>query len=271
MLKSGLYVAENNDSVYDAYRIKMLVKETRKSYTFELVEFFSHYSAAHIKMLFQGTKRFLLKKGEGPHAIRCLSDDSFDFYPYQAGTPYSFHLVSDKPDVKANDTVNDRTKKAFERFKLKWMLDHGYTLTDLIECMEVMIHEDEQDGFHTKLTELFARWEFGVGFVDGSVWPCYEEFLQNEALESGERFLLISVCERDITTEVFPSLEEARKQMMDELKDEFSKGNKPSEWKKYEDLPQHECGDFCFTETTAWSNLDDDNNCDWLIIPIGHK
>lgn len=270
MLKSGLYVAENNDSVYDAYRIKLRVKETRKSFTFELVEFFSHYSASTIKMLFHGTKRFQLKKGEGAHAIRCLSDESFDFYPYQAGTPYSFKLVSDKVNVEADDTANDLTKKAFERFKLQWMLDHGYTLADLIECIEVMIYEDEQDGLRTKLSELFERWEFGVGFVDGSVWPCYEEY-QNEALESGERFLLISVCERDIATEVFPSLEKARKQMMDELKDEFTKGNKPSEWKEYEDLPRYECDDFCFTETTAWSNLDDDNNCDWLIIPIGHK
>lgn len=271
MLKSGLYVAENNDNVYDAYRIKMLVKETHKSFIFELVEFFSHYSASHIKMLFQGTKKVQTKKGEGAHAIRCLSDDSFDFYPYQAGTPYAFKLVSDKADVVAEDIANDRTKKAFERFKLQWMLDHGYTLTDLVECMEVMIHEDEQDGLRTKLSELFERWEFGVGFADGSVWPCYDEYLQNEAQESGERFLLISVCERDIATEVFPSLEKARKQMMDELKDEFTKGNKPSEWETYEALPRYECDDFCFTETTAWSNLDDDNNCDWLIIPIGHK
>ena len=270
MLKSGLYVAENNSNVYDAYRIKLRVKETRKSFTFELVEFFSHYSASTIKMLFHGTKRFQLKKGEGAHAIRCLSDDGFDFYPYQAGTPYSFKLISDKTDVVAEDTSSERTKKAFERFKLQWMLDHGYTLADLIECMEVMIHEDEQDGLRTKLSELFDRWEFGVGFVDGSVWPCYDEYMQNEAQESGERFLLISVCERDIATEVFPSLEKARKQMMDELKDEFVKGNKPSEWMEYENLPRYERDDFGFTKTTAWSNLDDDNNCDWLIIPIGH-
>lgn len=268
MLKSGLYVAENNDSVYDAYRIRMLVKETRKSYTFELVEFFSHYSAAHIKMLFQGTKRFQLKKGEGPHAIRCLSDDSFDFYPYQAGTPYAFKLVGDKPDVEADDTSSDRTKKAFERFKLKWMLDHGYTLADLIECMEVMIHEDEQDGLRTKLSELFDRWEFGVGFADGSVWPCYKEYLQNDTEDSGDKFMLITVCERDITTAVFPSFTKARKQMLSELKEEFVKGNDPDEWEEYAELPVFEGNDFSFTQTMAWSNLDDDQLCDWLIVPL---
>lgn len=57
--------------------------------------------------------------------------------------------------------------------------------------------------------------------------------------------------------------------MMDELKDEFTKGEDAAEWKEYEDLPRFEGNDFSFTETTAWSNLDDDNNCDWLIIPIG--
>lgn len=271
MLKSGLYVAENNDSVYDAYRIKMWVKETHKSFTFELVEFFSHYSASQIKMLFQGTKKFQLKKGEGAHCIRCWDDESFTLYPFQSGKPYVFKLVNDNDVTGTKEVSDDRTKKAFERFKLQWMLDHSYTLSDLVECMEVMLHEDEQDGLHTKFSELFERWEFGVGFASGAVWPCYDEYLLHEAQNSSERYLLITVCERDISTEVFPSFEQARKQMMDELKDEFTKGNKPSEWETYEDLPRYECNDFCFTETTAWSNLDDDNNCDWLIIPIGHK
>lgn len=271
MLKSGLYVAENNDNIYDAYRIKMRVKETHKSFTFELVEFFSHYSASQIKMLFQGKKKFQLKKGEGAHGIRCWDDESFALYPFHSGRPYDFKLVSDNAVTEDKEVSDDRAKKAFERFRLQWMLDHGYTLSDLVECMEVMIHEDEQDGLHTKFSELFERWEFGVGFVSGAIWPCYDEYLQNEALQSGERFLLISVCERDIATEEFPSLEQARKQMIDELKDQFIKGNNPSKWEAYADLPRYECNDFCFTETTAWSNLDDDNNCDWLIIPIGQK
>lgn len=65
---------------------------------------------------------------------------------------------------------------AYEQFKLQWMIDHGYTLSDLMECMEIMIHEDRLDGNQTKLPELFARWEFGVGFGDFEIWPCFEEY-----------------------------------------------------------------------------------------------
>ena len=30
----------------------------------------------------------------------------------------------------------------YERYKLQWMIDHGYTLADLIACMDGMIIED---------------------------------------------------------------------------------------------------------------------------------
>lgn len=268
MLKSGLYVSENSDSIYDAYTIKMKVKETDKTFIFELVELSSRFSAPHMKKLFQNSKRFWLRKSRGGHGLQCWDDSSFTFYPFQAGIPFVFKLVSDEPVIGTMEISDDRTKKAYERFKLQWMLDHGFTLTDLMECMEVMLHEDALDGLHTKLTRLFDRWEFGVGFVGGSVWPCYDEYLLNDAEDSGERFMLITVCERDISTEVFPSFEKARKQMMDELKDEFVKSEGESGWDEYASLPRFEGNDFCFTETTAWSNLDDDNNCDWLIVPI---
>ncbi|MBQ8401051.1 MAG: hypothetical protein IJX14_03885 [Clostridia bacterium] len=70
MLKQGLYIAESNESIWDAYTIKMQVKETKKSYVFELVDLQSRYSAAHIEMLFKKSKRFVLKKDKGGHAMR---------------------------------------------------------------------------------------------------------------------------------------------------------------------------------------------------------
>ena len=35
-----------------------------------------------------------------------------------------------------------RARKAYERCKLQWMLDHGFTLSDLIACMEDMVCEE---------------------------------------------------------------------------------------------------------------------------------
>lgn len=95
MLKPGIYLAENNDSIFDEYKITMEVKETEKSYIFQLVEFKSRYSAAHIEMLFKKSKRVVIRKYKGGHAMRIWSDEDFTFYPYQAGIPYWFKRVEE--------------------------------------------------------------------------------------------------------------------------------------------------------------------------------
>lgn len=94
MLKQGLYIAENDESIWDSYTIKMKVKETDKSYIFELVDFNSRYSGVHIETLFKKSKRVVLRKNKGGHAMRVWGDDNFTFYPYQAGIPYFFKIAS---------------------------------------------------------------------------------------------------------------------------------------------------------------------------------
>ena len=94
MLKQGLYIAENDESIWNEYTVKMKVKETDKSYIFELVEFKSRYSGVHIETLFKKSNRFVLRKNKGGHAMRIWGDDNFTFYPYQAGIPYFFKLAS---------------------------------------------------------------------------------------------------------------------------------------------------------------------------------
>lgn len=90
MLKPGIYVAENDDNWLDRYKVTMEVKETEKSYIFRLLDFQSRYSAAHIEMLFRNSKRVVIKKDRGGHAMRKWSDEDFTLYPYQAGIPYYF-------------------------------------------------------------------------------------------------------------------------------------------------------------------------------------
>ena len=70
MLKEGLYVSENHENALEAYTIKMHVKETEKSYIFTLIDFESRYSGAHIEMLFKNSKRFVLRKNRGGHALQ---------------------------------------------------------------------------------------------------------------------------------------------------------------------------------------------------------
>ena len=100
MLRQGLYVAENDESIWNAYSIEMRVKETDKSYIFELVKFESRYAASHIETFFSKDKRVVLRKNKGGHAMRVWGDDSFTFYPYQAGIPYYFKLAKEKAHME---------------------------------------------------------------------------------------------------------------------------------------------------------------------------
>ena len=161
-------------------------------------------------------------------------------------------------------------RRLYEQYKLQWMIYHELCLVDLINCMAVMIHEDLSNSeTRAKLQDLFKAWEFGVGFLNGQIWPCFEEYRDSEyASDPGKAHLLISVFERSIQTEVHPSLEAARAAMLDELKEEFLKDGTESEWEKIESQDEFECSDFAFTKLTGWSNLDDDCNCDWQIVPI---
>jgi hypothetical protein len=72
----------------------------------------------------------------------------------------------------------DIKRIAYEKYKLHWMLSHGYTLVDLIKemqlCVEVIDEEDNID-----LGSIFNDWEFNYGF-GSEIWVCYEEFLENE-------------------------------------------------------------------------------------------
>ena len=85
------------------------------------------------------------------------------------------------------------------------------------------------------------------------------------------KYMLISVCEREIYARQFDTLEAAHKQMMMELKEEFDKYNYKFDM-TWDELANEEecddCEDFGFGTGWAWSNIDDDCLCDWKIIEI---
>ena len=97
----GRFKAENAENILKAYRIVMDVKETGKSYILQLVEFESRYSASHISHLFSKSKRVVLRKAKGGHAIRKWGDGTFTFYPFQAGIPFYFEKLGTDTQGKA--------------------------------------------------------------------------------------------------------------------------------------------------------------------------
>ena len=86
------------------------MKETDKSYIMQLIEFNSRYSASHISLLFSKSKRVLLSKKRGGFSIKNWGDNTFTFYPFQAGIPYYFEKLPDagseeKDDVQAMQSI----------------------------------------------------------------------------------------------------------------------------------------------------------------------
>ena len=76
----------------------------------------------------------------------------------------------------AKHNTGDR-RSAYEKYKLQWMVDHGLTLTDLIQQLQSMVDDDlGGSDVTTSLQSLFEDWEFGIGF-NGEIWACFDEYL----------------------------------------------------------------------------------------------
>lgn len=49
-------------------------------------------------------------------------------------------------------------KQTYEIFRLQWMINHGYSVLDLLKNLEAMIEEDQNEsGVHTSLQSLLDR------------------------------------------------------------------------------------------------------------------
>ena len=94
--------------------------------------------------------------------------------------------------------------------------------------------------------------------------------VQKESPVSLWPWMLISVKEREITTEQFKTYQETFDRMLEELGKEFVKAGYSQQWDEIKARGGNkaeycECG---FGPLSAWSNLDDDCNCDWKIVSI---
>lgn len=69
----------------------------------------------------------------------------------------------------------DIKKIAYEKYKLDWMIAHGYTFADIMNELNDM-QEEEPD---TCVSNLFSDWEYEFGF-GSEIWVCYDEFLEYE-------------------------------------------------------------------------------------------
>lgn len=65
----------------------------------------------------------------------------------------------------------------YEKFQLKWMIDHDHSLRELMEELQSLQYEDPEDSdrISTPITELFQEFEADRGF-GSEIWPCEEGY-----------------------------------------------------------------------------------------------
>ena len=69
----------------------------------------------------------------------------------------------------------------YQKYQLQWMLDHGYSLQDLMRELTEFQYDDPEDSdrISTPISELFNEWEFDRGF-GSEIWACEGEWREAE-------------------------------------------------------------------------------------------
>lgn len=95
--------------------------------------------------------------------------------------------------------MTDIQKIAYEKYRLQWMLTHGYSLTDLINQIQEYNH-DYADNTSDNLIAAFNDWEYDIGF-NGELWACFDEFYCSEYQDEDYVKALLSAAEWELYLE----------------------------------------------------------------------
>lgn len=88
-------------------------------------------------------------------------------------------------------------KQLYERYKLEWLLAHGYTLQDVIDGIEQYRTELMTDAEEDKpdVRKIFEQWQDERGF-DSQIWACFPEFCMCELRDKDYMKKLLTAQER---------------------------------------------------------------------------
>ena len=67
--------------------------------------------------------------------------------------------------------------KKYQKYQLKWMIDHDYSLDDLVDALTELQYSDPEDSdqISTPVSDLFDQFVNDVGF-DSEIWACEDEW-----------------------------------------------------------------------------------------------
>lgn len=80
------------------------------------------------------------------------------------------------PKFRDDTVLSSLQKAAYERFKLWWMIQHGYSINELLSLYSDFWGEVEAD---SEGYDDFRAFIEDTGF-NGEIWPCFNEFLVTE-------------------------------------------------------------------------------------------
>lgn len=65
----------------------------------------------------------------------------------------------------------------YQKYQLQWMIDHGYSLQDLMRELTDLQFGDPEDSdqISTPISDLFDEWEADIGF-GSEIWACEAEW-----------------------------------------------------------------------------------------------
>ena len=91
---------------------------------------------------------------------------------------------------------------AYGKYKLNWMMEHGYTIEDLFK----FVGEHLTDDTDWSLAGAYDEWETEDGF-NGEIWCCFEEFLD---FEYQDKEYMITILDPDEYYEYLRDMEEEK-------------------------------------------------------------
>lgn len=86
--------------------------------------------------------------------------------------------------VKALLNKQGEIIKQYHDFQLKWMAVHGYSLIDFVSKINDC-YEELQDDKTIDIWDAFDLFE-DTGFKGGMIYPCFDEWLDNECIEGDD-------------------------------------------------------------------------------------
>ena len=94
-----------------------------------------------------------------------------------------------------------KTMKEYEKYQLQWMIDHGHSISELIDELDRCQYDWAEN--NETISDIFSAWENNIGF-GGEIWACKPEWEDCEPKEYIEKIYVseeIEKCLKEPTDE----------------------------------------------------------------------